>query len=887
MGKDYKDTLLMPHTNFDMRANLVNKQEKFQLFWDDNNIWKKWNNNKDKLFVLHDGPPYANGSIHVGHALNKILKDIIIKSKSLDGFKVDWKIGWDTHGLPIELAIQKKGFSPIKDGKINYLNKARDFANQQVEIQKKQFKSLQLSTDFSNYYKTMDKDFEANQLDIFATMYEKKYIYQDLKPIYWSWSSLTALAESEIEYKDIVSPSAYVKFKIKNYEEEDISVLIWTTTPWTLPGNVGIAVGENISYSIVEINKEKLIIANENITLLEKELDKKIKNIKEIGTGIDLVKKNLIAINPINNKNSKIVIGHHVNTSAGTGLVHIAGGHGTDDFIVAKNNNLEIFSVVNEKGHIINSDKYNELFYLKAQKEIVNDLQANSSILFLKEFKHSYPHDWRTKKPVIFRATKQWFASVDKIKTQLLNATNKINWIPEWGQHKSEKMIIDRSDWCISRQRLWGFPIPIIYDRNNKVLNSPLYFKNLREIFLKEGSIAWFKRDVKELLPKDIKYDKTFRKETDTLDVWFDSGSSWNAVINNKKSSFPSDLILEGSDQYRGWFASSLITSYAFTKKPMTKNILAHGFVLDEKGNKMSKSIGNVIDPLKIVSRMGSDILRLWVASVEYQLDVRIGDNILKQVSETYRKLRNTIRFMLSNINDFNYSKDNIQNLEGVNKYITAKFNNLIVDIRKDYNEYNFWKIVNKINLFFINDLSSFYFDYAKDILYTTKKDDFERRSIQTVIYKILNIVLLELAPIIPTTIEEAYLEFNKKNKKKSVFLESREKMNKTKIDPIWDSFLKVRSLVNKEIEKVKNENILKKTLEADVLIKLPHDLIKLKKLNLKALLLVANLNIEITDKEIEVVVNKFNGSKCERCWKYFKDLEEGDICADCQKTIS
>ncbi|NQX83785.1 MAG: isoleucine--tRNA ligase [Mycoplasmataceae bacterium] len=892
MSKDYKDTLIMPFTKFEMRGNLVNKEPLFRDKWLKENIFSEWNNNKKKTFNLHDGPPYANGNIHVGHALNKILKDIIIKYKAMSGHQVYWTMGWDTHGLPIEVAVQKKGYSVKKMEVGEYLSKAKEYALKQVENQKEQMKNLSLSSNFNDIYKTLDNEFEAQQLDIFSSMFRDGLIYQDLKPIHWSWSSETALAEAEIEYKDVVSPSIFVPFEVKKdygLIKKQYKLVIWTTTPWTLPANVGIALGKKINYSLVETQSDKFIIATELVEKFLSSNNLESISVNHLATGSEIAELNITAINPLNNNDSKVIVANHVTTEAGTGSVHIAGGHGADDFIAAKEHNLKIFTVLDERGIMINSgDDWNGKFYLKAQNEIVDYLKSINKLISKNDIKHSYPHDWRTKKPVVFRATKQWFASINKIRDDLIKSSDLIDWVPAWGKQKLSKMILNRDDWCISRQRFWGFPLPIIYKPNGQPIKDKEFFDHIKKLFTEHGSSIWFSYSIQQLLPKSIKFEEGMRKEKDTMDVWFDSGSSWS-LVKNYKNQPDIDLYLEGSDQYRGWFSSSLITSYATTKKPMTKQILSHGFVLDEKGNKMSKSLGNTIDPLKVTKTLGSDILRLWVASVDYKNDVRIGDNILKQSAESYRKLRNTIKFMLGNLNDFDYEKNQVKELNGVHNYINYRLSKLVKNVIASYDKYDFSKVVSDISLFFINDLSSFYFDYAKDILYTKSANDLDRRSIQTVIYRILDTLVPYLAPIIPVTIDETYSYLPKKDRKKSIFLEEFKTVESNFNDEQkWEDFFKLRDLVNKEIEVAIKNGVLKRSLEANVEITLPNEFKQLNKFNLVELLVVGKVSF-LAGNELSVTVSNLNGEKCPRCWKFFEkeEINSEGICSSCNQVVT
>ena len=753
--KDYKSTLNMPQTDFSMKADLNIKEPQFLNFWLDNNIYQQAlaKNKNNESFILHDGPPYANGSLHTGHALNKILKDIVIRYKTMCGFYSPYIPGWDTHGLPIENKIlSEMKLSHTNISIIELRKKAAQYALEQIEIQKSQFQKLQLFTDFKKIYKTLDKSYEIEQLKLFYSLYQKGLIYKGLKPVYWSPTSQSALAEAEVEYQEHHSPSIFVKFKV--IESDVLSpndyLIIWTTTPWTLIANSGVAINKDFDYSLIKYNNENHLVATDLIDKLIKEWEwsnfEIIKNIK----GKDLI--NTKYISPINNNISPVVFGHHVTLEAGTGLVHIAPLFGEDDFIIGKKNNLNMIMHINDDGTINDAiDKYKGIFYEDANKTIGQFLDENNLLVKLKFIKHSYPHDWRTKKPIIFRGTPQWFVSINKIKDNILDNLKNVKFYSTWGYNRLSNMIENRDDWTISRQRAWGVPIIIFYDENNEPILNDEIFNHLMNIFAKEGTNSWYEKSVDELLP--AKYQNlNWKKEKDIMDVWFDSGSSFVAVdIENIKPPF--DLYLEGSDQYRGWFNSSLINSVAYIGKAPYKAIVSHGFLIDEKGRKMSKSLGNGIDPMVIVNKYGADILRLWVANSEYFNDISISENIIKQSAEMYRKIRNTIRFLLSNLSDYQHQKID---LDGVHLLINEKLNNLKIIIKENYDNYQFINVIKNINNFII-DLSSFYLSITKDTLYVEKKDNQQRRMIQFNFYNILEFLLISLAPILPTTCEEAY----------------------------------------------------------------------------------------------------------------------------------
>ena len=881
--KDYKSTLNMPQTDFSMKADLNIKEPQFLNFWLDNNIYQQAlaKNKNNESFILHDGPPYANGSLHTGHALNKILKDIVIRYKTMCGFYSPYIPGWDTHGLPIENKIlSEMKLSHTNISIIELRKKAAQYALEQIEIQKSQFQKLQLFTDFKKIYKTLDKSYEIEQLKLFYSLYQKGLIYKGLKPVYWSPTSQSALAEAEVEYQEHHSPSIFVKFKVM--ESDVLSpndyLIIWTTTPWTLIANSGVAINKDFNYSLIKYNNENHLIATDLIDKLIKEWEWSdfaiIKNIK----GKDLI--NTKYISPINNNISPVVFGHHVTLEAGTGLVHIAPLFGEDDFIIGKKNNLNMIMHINDDGTINDAiGQYKGIFYEDANKTIGQFLDENNLLVKLKFIKHSYPHDWRTKKPIIFRGTPQWFVSINKIKDNILDNLKNVKFYSTWGYNRLSNMIENRDDWTISRQRAWGVPIIIFYDENNEPILNDEIFNHLMNIFAKEGTNSWYEKSVDELLP--AKYQNlNWKKEKDIMDVWFDSGSSFVAVdVENIKPPF--DLYLEGSDQYRGWFNSSLINSVAYIGKAPYKAIVSHGFLIDEKGRKMSKSLGNGIDPMVIINKYGADILRLWVANSEYFNDISISENIIKQSAEMYRKIRNTIRFLLSNLSDYQHQKID---LDGVHLLINEKLNNLKIIIKENYDNYQFINVIKNINNFII-DLSSFYLSITKDTLYVEKKDNQQRRMIQFNFYNILEFLLISLAPILPTTCEEAYQFLLKDNKKVSIFLEnfySIENKKDNKFEDVWKEFFDLKNEIYKLIEEQIQNNLIKRSNEAKVFISTNSEFIK--SLNLKELLMVGK--VEFGNKtSVELFQNSI---KCQRCWNHFEQNEMiDDICFRCSNVIN
>ncbi|MER2059199.1 MAG: isoleucine--tRNA ligase, partial [Niallia sp.] len=685
---EYKDTLLMPKTAFPMRGNLPNREPDMQAKWKEMNIYEKVQNRTKgrPMFVLHDGPPYANGDIHIGHALNKILKDFIVRYKSMTGFQAPYVPGWDTHGLPIEQALTNKGVKRKEMTIAEFRKLCEEYALEQIDSQREQFKRLGVRGDWENPYITLKPAYEAQQIKVFGEMAKKGYIYKGKKPVYWSPTSESALAEAEIEYKDKKSASIFVGFKVKDGKgvlAEDVQIVIWTTTPWTIPANLGISVHPTLTYVVVEEKGNRYLVAQDLLESVKTEIGWEEANVVQEVKGAEL--EYIIATHPIYGRDSLVMLGEHVTTDAGTGCVHTAPGHGEDDFLVGQKYGLEVLCPVDDKGVMTEeAPGFEGLFYDKANKPITEKLEEVGALLKLQFITHSYPHDWRTKKPVIFRATAQWFASIKDFRNELLDAVKETQWVPAWGETRLYNMVRDRGDWCISRQRAWGVPIPVFYAENGESIITDVTIEHISHLFRENGSNIWFEKSAKELLPEGFTHPGSpngeFTKETDIMDVWFDSGSSHQAVLLERDDlQRPADLYLEGSDQYRGWFNSSLSTGVAVTGKAPYKAVLSHGFVLDGEGRKMSKSLGNVMVPAKVMNQLGADILRLWVASVDFQADVRVSDAILKQVTEGYRKIRNTFRFLLGNLADFNPETDALAyaELREVDQFMMIKLNKL------------------------------------------------------------------------------------------------------------------------------------------------------------------------------------------------------------------
>lgn len=897
---NYKETLLMPETSFQMRGNLPENEKLQREKWEEMDLYNKVREkNKGKTpFILHDGPPYANGNIHIGHAMNKILKDFVNRYKMMSGYDMIYIPGWDTHGLPIEQAVTNSGVDRKSMSKADFRALCEKYAYEQIEKQMQGFKELNVLADWDHPYITLQKELEARQIEVFAEMAKKGLIFKGLKPVYWSPSSESALAEAEIEYHDRKDSSIYVAFPV--VEGNDTvnvgdNLVIWTTTPWTLPCNTGIAISEKFDYAKVLVNDKYYIVANELLEDLAKEFGWENYEVVNVFTGDKFagVKYKHVFMDRV----APVIDGFHVTLDAGTGLVHIAPMYGADDFIIGKEYNLEMINGIDDQG-VLNelSGPFNGLFFEDANKAVTVKLDELGVLLKLKFITHSYPHDWRTKKPIIFRATKQWFCSIDKIRDDLLKELeNNVKFHTEWGKKRLYNMIHDRGDWCISRQRVWGVPIPIFYNEDGSEIVDYDVMMHVADLFRKYGSNIWFEKEAKDLLPEGYTNPASpngnFTKEEDIMDVWFDSGSTWNGVLIEQGLPYPSDMYLEGSDQYRGWFNSSLICGVAVTGKAPYKELVSHGFTLDGNGNKMSKSLGNVIVPADMVRLHGSDILRLWVASTDYTEDVRISDDLIKQVKESYRKIRNTYKFMLGNLKDFDYTKDSVkyEDMPYYDKYMMNELNKFTKNVLEEYNNYNFQNVYKLVNNFVSFTLSNFYLDFTKDILYIEKADSLVRRSVQTVLYNILNNEVKLLAPILPYTSEEVYSLLP--HTEESVHLTDMPEVvtysDSAEVEELFNLFFELKDKVNKKLEEARNEKLIGSALEAVVKINLDPKYNEVKeKLGsyLHQLFIVSK--VEYTTDGEEVVVEKSTGEKCNRCWNYVDHLN-GDICDRCHNIIN
>ncbi|RMC55176.1 isoleucine--tRNA ligase [Lactobacillus sp. ESL0261] len=912
-----KNTLNMGKTKFKMRGNLPVREAQWQKEWEENKLYEqrlKLNKGKPR-FDLHDGPPFANGNIHIGHAMNKVSKDIIVRFKNMNGYYAPYVPGWDTHGLPIEQQLTKQGVDRKKMNLADYRQLCQDFASKEVKKQMTDFKRLGVMGDWDHPYITYQPEYEAEEIRVFGKMYEKGYIYKGKKPVYWSPSSESTLAEAEVEYHDIKSPSIYVSFPVKDgkgiLDPKNTYFLIWTTTPWTIPTNQGITVNPGFDYSVAQVGDKRYVVGTERLEAVAEELGWKdyevVQHLK--GTEMD----HMVAKHPLYDRDSILMNAMHVTASDGTGLVHTASGFGEDDYNVAQKYGIPVYSPMDDKGCFtedINDPDLVGLFYDDANKVVSEKLKKSGNLLKLSFFTHSYPHDWRTKKPVIYRATTQWFASVEKFRQQILDQIDKVKFTPSWGQLRLHNMIKDRGDWVISRQRAWGVPLPIFYAEDGTAIVTPETIEHIAQIFAKEGSNAWYRRSAKELLPDGFTSEHSpngkFTKEKDILDVWFDSGSSHQAVMAKRPDlNFPCDLYLEGSDQYRGWFNSSLITAVAATGKAPYRGILSQGFVLDEKGHKMSKSLGNVISPNDVIKQMGAEIIRLWVVSVDTTSDVAVSQNILRQTSESYRKIRNTFRYMLANTSDFDPQTNRVayEDLNSIDQYMEVKLNDLVKICLDSYERYDFNNVYKKIFAFISNDLSAFYLDFAKDVLYIESKNSHARRSMQTVIYDAAVKLAKVLTPVLPHTMEEVW-SFLKEKEDYVQLAEMPEIEHYANHDELldnWKKFMNFRDDVLKVLEEARDQKLIGKSFEAAVTV-YPTDEMRAVLANLDAnfrqILIVSKLTIadgEAPENAEKLpngafVVEHADGDVCPRCRMIRTDVgadsEVPMLCGRCAKIV-
>ena len=931
--KEYKNTLNLPQTTLAMRANATVRELEIQKFWEENNIYEKMIAERDKTnsFVLHDGPPYLSSEkIHVGTAMNKILKDILIKYKSQKGFYAPYVPGYDGHGLPIENAVVKN----IKGGRhaiseVELRAKCREFAHKNLKGQESEFKRLGVLGNWENPYLTINPEYEAEQVRVFGEMYKKGYIEKGLKPVYWCAACETALAEAEVEYADHTSTSIYVRFKFDDESvkkissilnnangNKDVYAIIWTTTPWTIPSNMAISMHPRFEYTFFEYKNDVYVAAQELLASFLKDVEWDEADIKVLGTCVGQDLELLATKHPLVDRKSPIILGEHVTLDAGTGSVHTAPGHGLEDYEVGCKYNIDVFSPLDGSGIWTETVGIPELVgvpYYKGNSMVIEMLQNCGALLQQQDIQHSYPHCWRCKKPVIYRATPQWFVKVDKFRDKALEAIHGVKWIPASGENRIGNMVESRTDWCISRQRAWGVPIPIFYCEDcGEVICDDRTIENVARIFEEESSDAWVKYSAEELLPEGYVCPKCgkkhFKKEKDIMDVWFDSGVSWRAVVEKRSEELghtPVDMYLEGSDQHRGWFQSSLLTSIATQGKAPYKQVLTHGFVFGEDGRKMSKSLGNYIRPDDIIKNYGADILRLWAASVDYRNDIKIGNNIVGQLTEIFKKTRNTARFLIGNLFDFDPNSDYVEydELKNIDKFALHKLNKLIAEVTEAFENYEFYKYFQSLQNFAAVDLSSFYLDIVKDRLYTAGKKSLSRRACQTVLFENLMALVKILAPVMPHQAEDIWQNVPEVQRGGlvSILLSDwpvvNEKWHNPELEADFTKILKSREVVSRAIEPLRADKKVGSSLEVAVTVKADDDsVLKANEKDLADIYIVSQANLadekpsdvlnEYSEEGYTVWVTKAHGEKCTRCWKY-RELNEDGICPDCADAIA
>jgi isoleucyl-tRNA synthetase len=982
----YKGTVDLPETDFPMRGNGPVRELEFQENWDKENIYQasieKRQREKADKFILHDGPPYLSSDrIHIGTALNKILKDIVIKYKSQRGFEAPYIPGYDSHGLPIENAVVKD----IKGGReavsiLELRERCKEFALSNLKGQEAKFKRLGVMGAWDKPYVTLDPRFEAEQIRLFGEMAAKGYIYRGLKTVFWSYGCETALADAEVEYnEEHKSNSIYVSFPIKSESFQNLKiskklqnlldgafVLIWTTTPWTIPANLAISLHPDLNYVLAEILSvkdedernlayksnligRKILLAENLLESVSQDTKLELKSISGIIKGNDL--EGIVTKHPLYNRESPLVFGEHVSSDSGTGCVHTAPGHGQEDFEIGKKYRLETLCPVDPKGfftgqalaykhsnfgeiklegiHTVEKRSPDPIYpekKISGNELVIEFLKDSKSLLGHKTIVHSYPYCWRSKTPLLYRATEQWFASIDAFRTLALSEINKVEWIPERSRNRIYAMVQERGDWCISRQRTWGVPIPAFYDKsqidengNYKSILDPEIIEHVAKIFETEGSSAWYAKKISDLIPQTVRdrlelSESSIVKETDTMDVWFDSGSTHRSVVSIRPELCPDrhfkpvDLYLEGSDQHRGWFQSSLLSSVATNGFAPYKAVLTHGFVMDEKGKKMSKSAGNVVDPEKVIKQYGADILRLWVASVDYSVDIKVGDNMFKQLSDIYRNFRNTSRYMLANLSDFDPSKDRVgySELWRLDQIMLHKIQKLIESLTESFDKYQFFKYYQLIQNFCSVDLSAFYFDILKDRLYTHGTKSLSRRAAQTVLLEMLSVISRIFVPVLPHLAEDIFIHLPEKTKKlltsqgdfdeRSILLSNWPSLSseylQEDLSKQFNELMELRDIVNKELEILRANKSIAKSLEGQIEIMAPTYKIEIYKEfeeEIKAIFMVADFKFtEASDSTISVKASKFDGVKCLRCWKYFKSSEINDgICGVCRSALN
>lgn len=930
---DYKKTLNLPETAFSMKANAKEREPKIQAQWESTHLYQQLLDARSGYprFLLHDGPPYlSSNKIHIGTALNKILKDIVVRYKWQTGHYTPFVPGYDGHGLPIENAILQNDKNKAGLGPVELRKACAEFAYENLKGQETHFKRLGILGNWAKPYVTIDGEFEAVQLQLFYQMYEKGYVYKGLKPVYWDPIFKTALAEAEVEYQDVISESIYVPFELNeaskaklpdSIKNKKVSLVIWTTTPWTLPGNLGLCVNADFDYHFIDTPEWGVIgVASELLESVKAACNLGETKLLATVKGIELDR--LVGIHPLYARDSLVVCGDHVTTEAGTGIVHTAPGHGVEDFIVGQRYGLDVICPVDESGKMLPEagERLSGLPTNKATTEVIEWLKEKNALLAQAPLSHSYPHSWRSHKPIIYRATDQWFVSIDKIRQMAMDAIDTVQWLPERGKKRIASMVENRGDWCISRQRSWGVPIPIFYcEQCNTPHLTQEIINNVSSMVKKESSTVWWEKTAAELMgftPACTECGHTgYKKEMDIMDVWFDSGVTHSAVVEARKEelgSLPVELYLEGSDQHRGWFQSSLLTSVMTNGKAPYKSVLTHGFVLDEQGRKMSKSLGNVVAPEKIIEQYGADVLRLWVASVDFTNDVKIGPNFLTQLAEVYKKVRNTIRFILGNLNGFNPSSDlqPSDKLSLLDKTILHRLGVMIENLTDSFEKYEFHAYYQALQNFCVTDLSSLYFDVAKDILYTAHPKSEERLAIQTVLYKLLESLLPLLVPVMPHLAEDIWHSlpdtqkpnFNHKIAPQSILLapwpKAEFKLSDEESKAI-ELALKIRQQANLAIEPLRKEGQVGSNLEVELSVKLKTvDDKKLltkyfSKRQLEQLVIVSDLSLSdelSTSEEVETITTISSHTKCNRCWKHLPSVSTFDdhpkLCGDCRDVV-
>lgn len=932
---DYSKTLNLPRTDFPMKANLPQREPEIIKFWDEIDIYRlvQQKNAGRPKFILHDGPPYANGHIHLGTTLNKILKDIVVKYHSMAGYDAPYVPGWDTHGLPIEQqAIKNLGINRHQVHPVEFRQKCKEYALKFVEIQKEEFKRLGVRGDWEHPYLTLMPHFEAVQIGVFGEMARRGYIYKGLKPVYWCATCETALAEAEVEYQDRQSPSIYVKFPVADgrgiLPARDTFLVIWTTTPWTLISNVAICLHPDFRYVLFAAGKEKYVVAGELLPSFLTAAGLTAGEVQREFAGRDL--EGVVCRHPFFDRASLVILGEHVTLEAGTGCVHTAPGHGHEDYLVGRQYNLPVLSPLDNYGKFTEeAGKFSGLFYADANREVIKELENDGYLMKKGTIVHQYPHCWRCKEPVIFRATEQWFASVEGFRQAALNAIRQVKWIPPWGEERIYNMVANRTDWCISRQRTWGVPIPIFYcARCGKEIINDRTIAHLQDLFRRHGSDIWFAREAGELIPPGLTCPECgaaeFTRETDIMDVWFDSGTSHLGVLEQPEIwpelRWPADLYLEGSDQHRGWFNSSLSTAVAVRGEAPYRAVLTHGFVVDEQGRKMSKSLGNVIDPMKVIKQLGADILRLWVSSADYRSDLALSDNILKQLTEAYRKIRNTARFLLGNLYDFDPARDQIayRQLPELDRWALLRLARMTERVLAAYKNYDYHVVQHAIHNFCVVDMSALYLDMIKDRLYTAATRSLERRAAQTVLYQVLHNLVRLLAPVLAFTSEEIWRCAPKEEGAPvSVQLTDLPGVNEEYLDAEleqkWERLLAVRSEVTRALEEARREKTIGNPLEAAVALYAGdelYDFLQQSLIELPVFFIVSAVSLHrwpekpdaenrpngekvlpaLEIPELAVGVRRAPGEKCVRCWKYSegvgKNAEHPALCPRCAEVV-